>query len=328
MYLSNIELKKVVEKVISDVENTEHKFEPDSQIKVCSIDIRVSNIFWVMTKQARAIDLSSRYIFEISPTRLWKRRVIEDSGYIKLKPGEMILGRTHEKISMPDKYVGKINTRSSYARLGLSTACNCDLINPGYSGHVPLELINSTPNVMYIRPYLPLCQVFIMPVYGEIDDSYNSEKYESKYIDDEGEPSVWWRDALVKKLSLNVFKNQLESKAINSLRKKFKEIDDNGLFRLEKFMDEQTFSDSTDLIEKFSRSEKNKYNWYKTRRNLSLWLCPALFVATLIQIQNKLLPEDASPDIITWSMLSSFIISVPFFLFYVFRKKVKYYCED
>ncbi len=45
-----------------------------------------------------------------------------------------------EKITIPKELVGKINTRNSYAILGMSTALNWNLVNPGYTGHIPLEI--------------------------------------------------------------------------------------------------------------------------------------------------------------------------------------------
>lgn len=259
MYLTNSELKKLRDQII-ECPNQAHSFEDEKQIKVCSYDIRVGNIFWRMKKQSHPINLGTKLIFEISPTRLWGKKPIEveDGGCIKIKPGEMILGQTYERISIPKNLVGKITVRSSYARIGLWTACNCDLINPGYEGHVPLELINTSPNTILIYPYLPLCQIFIMKLDGKVDSSYNSKKYNSKYQDDHGGPSYWWRDELVDKISKNALNTQISDNAIKSLTEKFKKIDDKCLYRLEKFISNQHFPNSNVLLSSFSEKEKKQ----------------------------------------------------------------------
>ena len=326
MYLNNQKLREIVGDMISECENSDYPFEPDKQVRVCSIDIRVDNVFWKTKWRRRSIDLGSRMIFEVSPHRLWKKIVLEPDGYIDLKPNEMILGRTYERISMPTSHVGKINTRSSYARLGLSTACNCDLINPGYEGHVPLELTNTTRNKFRIRPYLPLCQVFVLPLKGGPDESYNSKQYQSKYMNDEGGPSVWWRDDLVKKISLNVFQNQLSDSAVDQLREKFEKINDAGLYRLEKLMESKNWANSDALLADFGRRER------RGRRMHTAWVGAArlfslgLIVPSILQLQRAFDPNQGADKIsvIIWTL---FIIAIPFACYEFFTGKKLFYSD-
>jgi len=325
MYLTHTELLKIHKQVIFGDNRPNHKFDPSKQIRVCSIDIRVDNIFWVTKKRRQPINLGATKIFEVSPRRLWKKVKIEDNGSIKLKPGDMILGRTCEKINMPNNLVGKINTRSSYARLGISTACNCDLINPGYEGYVPLEITNTTPNTFLIHPYLPLCQIFIMELSGDIDSSYSSEKYKSKYMDDDGGPSVWWRDELVLKISKQVLKTQISNNAIDELRDKFENIDDNGLYRLEQFIESKQFDNSEELLNGFKGSENKRHKWYRNRRTVSLWAFPTFVVLFLLQLQTNILPDNKSIDVITYIILGITIAGFFPFLWYSFKTKVRFY---
>lgn len=328
MYLNNKNLRKIVDEMISGCENNDYPFDPDKQVSVCSIDIRVDNVFWITRKRRRrSIDLGSNMIFEISPERLWERKVLEPNGYILLKPGEMILGRTYERISMPIKYVGKINTRSSYARLGLSTACNCDLINPGYEGHVPLELTNTTPNTFRIRPYFPLCQVFVMPLHGGADESYNDDKYESKYMDDKGGPSVWWRDALVKKISSKVFTNQVSDAAIERLRDQFEEIDDDGLYRVEKLLESKSWASSDHFLTEFVKGERRRRNFYRVRTGLAGLLSTGMLGASLLQMQRAFDPAQGYDgiSILIWFL---FLMSLPFSLYNFFQPKRMFYVGD
>lgn len=325
MYLSHIELEKIADTIFTTTGDHQNAFSPHDQISVCSVDVRVGNIFWVMKKQRRVIDLSFSATFEVSPTRLWKKQIIEINGYIDLKPGEMILGRTHEKIEMPKHLVGKINTRSSYARMGLSTACNCDLINPGYKGHVPLELINCTNNVIRIRPYLPLCQVFIMNVDGQVDQEYGSERFESKYNNDEGGPSVWWRDSLVKKVAKNISFSQVGEYSIEEIRKTFDNIDDEGLLRFDQLLSRTQHSSAQAFLDEFKTSEQSKEKFYKIRRGFFKWSAPAFLIASLVQLEKVLTSAAFSPSLPTVLIWGTFLLSVMPFLYYVLKKERKYY---
>lgn len=337
MYLSHKELEAISSNIFTTVDEDPSPFSPDDQIRVCSVDIRVSNGFWIMKKQRalfrkkrRVIDLSFTATFELSPTRLWERKTIQPNGYIDLKPGEMVLGRTHELIKMPKDIVGKINTRSSYARMGLSTACNCDLINPGYQGHVPLELVNNTNNVIRIRPFLPLCQVFLMKVDGEITDSYSSDKFASKYNFDEGGPSVWWRDSLVKKVQNNITFSQVGEFSVEKLRDKFEKIDDDGLQRFDKLLNKKQHSDAETFINDFTDSESTKQKFYKMRRSTSRWAFPALVVVSIVHLLNAIDTSKGisfTPNVTAYGLWTLALISFFPFIYYVFSKERKFYAE-
>lgn len=327
MYLNRGKLAELSDDLIPETSNTEHPFEPDKQIRVCSIDIRVDSVFWITKGWRAPIDLGSNKIFEISPRRLWKKVVIDENLSIELKPGEMILGRTYEKICMPIEYVGKINTRSSYARLGLSTACNCDLINPGYEGHVPLELTNTTPNTFLIRPYLPLCQIFVMPLTGGADDSYNEPRYKSKYMDDEGGPSVWWRDDLVKKISSKTFPNQLTNTVVEDLRRRFESIDDDGLLRLEQLIEDRSFTNADELLQVFGTQERRRQRSYSIRVALTRLFSVGLFGTSILQLQ-KITDPNQAPDIVSYVIWTLLVISLPFALYDFIRGKKRFYSGD
>ncbi len=76
------------------------------------------------------------------------------------------MGRVYEKLHIPERYAGKIEGRSSFARLGLSIHATGDFINPGWSGFMPLQLYNAGEYPIVITPYLPLCQLMLIPLSG------------------------------------------------------------------------------------------------------------------------------------------------------------------
>ena len=72
-------------------------------------------------------------------------RLIEPEGdepFI-LHPGEFVLGSTFEVVTLPDDVAGRLEGKSSLGRLGLLTHSTAGFIDPGFSGHVTLELSNA-----------------------------------------------------------------------------------------------------------------------------------------------------------------------------------------
>jgi len=59
-----------------------------------------------------------------------------------LHPGEFVLASTYEVITLPDDIAGRLEGKSSLGRLGLLTHSTAGFIDPGFSGHITLELSN------------------------------------------------------------------------------------------------------------------------------------------------------------------------------------------
>ena len=110
------------------------------------------------------------------------------------------MGRIYERFVIPKEYAGKIEGRSSYARMGLMVHCTGDFINPGWSGYMPLQLYNAGPVPLQIYPYLSICQLMLVKLTSTPTRTYGDEELQSKYINDDGGPSYWWRERRVKQL--------------------------------------------------------------------------------------------------------------------------------
>src|SRR5690625_7927548 len=59
-----------------------------------------------------------------------------------LHPGEFVLAATLEKFTLPNDLAGRLEGKSSLGRLGLLTHSTAGFIDPGFSGHITLELSN------------------------------------------------------------------------------------------------------------------------------------------------------------------------------------------
>ena len=89
-----------------------------------------------------------------------------------LKPGQIVMGRIYERFRIPPGYAGKIEGRSSFARLGLMVHCTGDFINPGWQGYMPLQLFNAGPYPLRLTPFLDVCQLMLVQLSGESERTY------------------------------------------------------------------------------------------------------------------------------------------------------------
>lgn len=93
------------------------------------------------------------------------RKIIINGKYT-IKPGELVLGITKEKITLPGNICGWLNSRSRFARLGLMVHITAPLIQPGESGRQVLEIYNAGPNNLELIPGERLCQLIFQRTEG------------------------------------------------------------------------------------------------------------------------------------------------------------------
>lgn len=199
MYLCDRDIIELLPQLKICTDNKDFPFVPDEQIQPCSIDLRLSNVFWIPARRG-AIDLRKSRLLELSPRRHWKKVVLKPGESITIKPDRLLLGRIYEKFAMPVQSAGEIEGRSSFARMGLMVHCTGDFINPGYRGHMPLQLVNLGPNAIKVFPYVPICQLKLVRLSGRPARLYGERELQSKYMDDDGGPSYWWRDKRIRRL--------------------------------------------------------------------------------------------------------------------------------
>ena len=76
-----------------------------------------------------------------------------------LHPGEFVLASTYEVITLPDDVAGRLEGKSSLGRLGLLTHSTAGWIDPGFSGHVTLELSNVATLPIKLWPGMKIGQL-------------------------------------------------------------------------------------------------------------------------------------------------------------------------
>ena len=89
-------------------------------------------------------------------TRLVEVR--SDEAFI-LHPGEFVLGSTFEYVTLPDDIAARLEGKSSLGRLGLLTHSTAGFVDPGFQGHVTLELSNVASLPIKLWPGMKIGQL-------------------------------------------------------------------------------------------------------------------------------------------------------------------------
>jgi dCTP deaminase len=117
-----------------------------------------------------------------------------DGDAFVLHPGEFVLGSTLEAVSLPDYLAGRLEGKSSLGRLGLLTHSTAGFIDPGFSGHVTLELSNVANLPITLRPGMKIGQLCILRLSSPVSHPYGSSVYGSRYQGQRGPtPSRAWQ---------------------------------------------------------------------------------------------------------------------------------------
>ena len=130
MLLSDRDIKVEIESGRVAVE----PFEP-AMIQPSSVDVRLDKFFRVFENHRyEVIDPATEQ------PELTREIIAEDGEPFILHPGEFVLASTYEVITLPDDIAGRLEGKSSLGRLGLLTHSTAGFIDPGFSGHITLDL--------------------------------------------------------------------------------------------------------------------------------------------------------------------------------------------
>ena len=155
-------------------------FEP-AMVQPSSIDVRLDRLFRVFENH--------RYP-HIDPAveQPDLTRLVEpdgDDAFI-LHPGEFVLASTYEVISLPDDIASRLEGKSSLGRLGLLTHSTAGFIDPGFSGHVTLELSNVATLPIKLWPGMKIGQLCLFRLSSPAEFPYGSQQYGSRYQNQRG----------------------------------------------------------------------------------------------------------------------------------------------
>ncbi len=155
-----------------------------------SVDVRVDRYFRVFH--------NARYPYidvKEPQDQLTEEVEIGDDEPFILHPGEFVLGSTLERVQLPDDLVARLEGKSSLGRLGLLIHSTAGFIDPGWDGHVTLELSNVANLPITIYHGMKIGQISFMQMTEPATVPYGSSALGSKYQGQRGPtPSRYWQN--------------------------------------------------------------------------------------------------------------------------------------
>jgi dCTP deaminase len=185
MVLSDRTIRRLVDEGKIGVE----PFDP-GLMQPSSLDVRVDRFFRVFR--------NSRYPYiDVKTEQEELTELVEvplEEAFI-LHPGEFVLGSTLERITLPDDLVARLEGKSSLGRLGLLIHSTAGFIDPGWDGHVTLELSNVANLPITIYPGMKIGQLSFVQLSEPAEHPYGSAGIGSKYQGQRGPtPSRYWQN--------------------------------------------------------------------------------------------------------------------------------------
>jgi len=141
-----------------------------------SIDVRLDRFFRLFDNHKYAFIDPAEQQDEL--TRLIE---VDPSEPFILHPGEFVLGSTFEFVTLPDDVAARLEGKSSLGRLGLLTHSTAGFVDPGFKGHVTLELSNVATLPIKLWPGMKIGQLCFFKLTSPSEHPYGSEKYASRY---------------------------------------------------------------------------------------------------------------------------------------------------
>jgi dCTP deaminase len=169
--LSDRDLRKEVEsgRLVLD------PFDADL-LQPSSIDVRLDRFFRVFNN-TKYTHIDPR-IQQDELTSLVEK---DDDEPFVLHPGEFVLGSTYEMVTLPDDLAGRLEGKSSLGRLGLLTHSTAGFIDPGFNGHITLELSNVANLPITLWPGMKIGQLCLFRLSSAAEHPYGSAQAGSRY---------------------------------------------------------------------------------------------------------------------------------------------------
>ena len=124
------------------------------QIGPASVDLTLSTDWYCFRKEC-----SKHGSVDLRDTGFERCFLLKKGREMVLKPGELCLGKTMERITLPEDIMGRLEGRSRYARMGLIIHTTSALVQPGSDNRQVLEIVNLAPFSIRLHSGMRVSQV-------------------------------------------------------------------------------------------------------------------------------------------------------------------------
>jgi len=179
MILSDVDIKKNIEQGIIKIDPSPN-FE--EQLGPCSLDLHLGNSFKIFKMSRYSfIDLKNGANID----GMMEEIVVKDGASFIIQPHDFVVAVTQEEITLPPNIMGRLDGRSSLARLGLVIHVTAARFDPGWRGKAVMELGNlgTVPIVLYSG--MRICSMTFETLAASVETPYLQQK-DHKYADQNG----------------------------------------------------------------------------------------------------------------------------------------------
>ncbi len=136
----------------------------EEQLQPASVDLRIGNSFLKINENLTEIMTLNDKLEYIS---LEKEEIV-------IPPHSFLLATTREHIELPENLTAFVEGRSSIGRMGLFIQ-NAGWVDPGFGGHITLELYNANRLPIKLVSGRRICQLVFARMDKTADSPYNGK---------------------------------------------------------------------------------------------------------------------------------------------------------
>jgi len=143
-----------------------------TDLRPCSLDFHLGNTFRIFDyNKLPLIDPRAEMIIE-NVTRVVE---IPDDGRFIIHPGELIIAATRECLTIGTDLIGRLEGRSSLARVGIIVHSTAARFDPGWDGNPMLELGNQGRIPVALYPGMRICSFTFEQLSSPVEYSYQQK---------------------------------------------------------------------------------------------------------------------------------------------------------
>ncbi|WP_298886709.1 dCTP deaminase [uncultured Serinicoccus sp.] len=164
--------------ILASIDSGRVRLDPwdPTMVQPSSVDIRLDRYFRLFDNHKYPVIDPAQEQPDL--TRLVE---VEPGESFVLHPGEFVLGSTYEQVSLPDDIAARVEGKSSLGRLGLLTHATAGFVDPGFTGHVTLELSNVATLPIVLHPGMKIGQLCFFRLSSASQHPYGSSQKGSHY---------------------------------------------------------------------------------------------------------------------------------------------------
>lgn len=172
-YLATLSDKSILRKILSG-ELIIHPILDNRQISGGKVDLRLNNVFFLVGRFKKPyydpVELLSS---EETSEKYLEKRVVQFGKSFVLHPNDYALAPLFEFVKLPNNLLGRLDGRSSLGRLGIVVHSTAGSVDPGFSGHLVIELMNNGMLPVALYPLMRVATLIFISLSTEAERTYD-----------------------------------------------------------------------------------------------------------------------------------------------------------